>query len=379
VTRKYRICFFAGIRDREYLRLMQWYRNDIRILESISTNLTIATKLHELPLNCDLYFAWWPTKSIFVLLLSKLLRKPVIIVAGGSEVVNAKAFDVDRHVKGFYSSQPYIFKQVIKTCLRHGDKTLAVSEHLKEQVEALGGRNVDVIYHGIDTDEIFPDESKDKEYILTISHLNKENVSRKCIHTIINAIPYVLKEIPHQKFVIAGSHLDGFEELERKVRELNIKENVEFPGKISNERRLDYFQRSLAYIQPTLHEAFGVAIAEAMACEVSVISSRVGAVPEVVGDSGLYVDPKDPFELSQKIILLLKDKQMRKELGRKGRERIVNIFSFSHRKNRLIEIIEELMEGQKCKPSSRSVGARSCDQGLECTKKQSRKPDWRQM
>ena len=80
-----------------------------------------------------------------------------------------------------------------------------------------------------------------------------------------------------------------------------------------------------------------------MSCEVPVISSDVGSVPEVLGDCGLYVDPDGHIELAQNIILLLKDEKLRTEMGKKGRERILQIFPVEKRKYEIQDVLRKLM------------------------------------
>lgn len=333
-----KICFFAKVSDRELLEIMQWYRNDISILRELGYNVTVATNFSEIPWNCDLYFAWWPTTSIFPLIKSSIIDKPIIVVVGGSEVVSS-----EERIAGYYS-KPLWARGIIQLCLKCATRILVVSKHLLKEALNLGIKDAFLVYHGIKTDEFKPSDKK-KDILFTISHLNKENTNRKRLYTIIKSVPYVREVFPNQKFVIAGRYMDAFDGLKNEVDRLGLSGTVIFPGKISNREKLDYFSRCLIYLQPTIHEAFGVAIAEAMSCGIPVITSKVGAVPEVVKDCGIYTDPDDPRQLAENIIMLLRDKVLRSELGRKARQRIINNFSYERRKEKIKEIIEDLIGG----------------------------------
>jgi len=314
---------------------MQWYANDIAILKSIDSNINIATTFKEISIRSDLYFSWFVTGSIFPLVIAKLRRKPIIVVAGGSEVVQTVPMISGYHAKSVLE------KMAIQFVLKHADRIVTVSEELKKEVRFFGIDHCETIYHGIRTD-IFKPEKSDKKIIFTISHLDKFNVERKRIKTIIRAIPLVIHDFPNQQFVIAGVRGDAFQELQELVIELKVERNIQFPGRISNQDKLDYFRKSKIYVQPTIHEAFGVAIAEAMSCGIPVITSKNTAVPEVVADCGIYIDPDDPIELAKQIKLLLSETQLRNTLGEKGRLRIVSHFSFEKRKAKITSLIQQV-------------------------------------
>jgi len=334
------VCFFSRVKDKRLLTIVQWYKNDISILRDLGHTVRIATRFREIPWDCDVYCSWWYTTSVLPLVKAKLRHRPLIILGGGSEVVTSSG-----DIRG-YHSRSLFEKLVIRLCIKLADYCLAVSEDEFNDLKRLGARRSKVVYHAIDTDEYSPGTSAkpSEKLLLTISHLNKENVDRKRIWTILKAIPYVLAEFPDAKFVIVGRHMNAYRELKKFVEQAGIDDNVEFPGLVSQEEKLDYLHRAAVYVQPTKHEAFGVAIAEAMSCGLPVISSRVGAVPEVLGDCGLYADPDDPKDLADKISLLLRDEDLRKKLGEKARERVLRNFTYNRRKQGIQKVLDELLE-----------------------------------
>jgi glycosyltransferase involved in cell wall biosynthesis len=139
--------------------------------------------------------------------------------------------------------------------------------------------------------------------------------------------------------------MDAYQELKEFVDRAGMDDNVEFPGLVSQGEKLDYLHRATVYVQPTKHEAFGSAIAEAMSRGLPVISSKVGAVPEVLGDCGLYINPDDPKDLAEKITLLLKDDNLQKELGERARERILQNFTYQRRKQEIQKVLDDVLRG----------------------------------
>ena len=93
------------------------------------------------------------------------------------------------------------------------------------------------------------------------------------------------------------------------------------------------------YVQASLHEAFGCSLAEAMLCECIPVVSRNGAIPEVVGDTGVYFDKLDPGEVAKGIIKAL---SMSSAYEKKARERIINEYPLEKRKILLLNTLEGL-------------------------------------
>lgn len=340
-----KVCFFAkiGKQDIKHLEYNQWFKNDIDILKDLGFEIVVSTNFRDIPKRCDFFYSWFATASIFPLIKAKLFRKPIIIGGVGSEVVHLE----DKNSEFGFFSKPFHTRLIIKKCLRSADKVLAISNSSLKEVKELGAKNPIKVYLGVRTDVFRAYNGNNKDFILTIAHLHPKSIERKRIHTIIKAVPYINKIYPEQKFIIAGKKENSVTFLEREIDELGISDNVYFPGSMSNEQKLNYLSRSLIYVQPSLHEAFGMTIAEAMSCGIPVITSRKAAIPEVVGDAGFYIDdPYDPKELAEKIIILLENKELRKEIGQKARKRIIEHFSYEKRREELRIIINDLLEGK---------------------------------
>lgn len=325
-------CFFAHVADRKLLDLVEWYRQDIQILRDLGFDVAVATCLREIPWDCDLYFSWWCTSSILPLMIRAIRHKPLIIMGAGSEVVSS--------IPNFgYNTLPIHKRLIVRTCLRFANFTMSISESMQMEALRLGVKHAQVIYLGLDTEYFKPNNIADKRYILTISHLTKPNMERKALKTIVDAVPHVLKIFSEPQFVLAGTKLDAYEELARQALDLGVEQKVTFTGQISNEQELELLQQSLIYLQPTRHEGFGMAIAEAMSCGVPVITSRVGSVPEVTGNHCLYVNPDDPVELANAIIQLLKAPLERKKLSEAGRRWVEERFSVARRRDNLGQLL----------------------------------------
>ncbi|HLE61961.1 MAG TPA: glycosyltransferase, partial [Pyrinomonadaceae bacterium] len=125
------------------------------------------------------------------------------------------------------------------------------------------------------------------------------------------------------KLVMVG---DGSERTncEHRARCLGIYENCVFVGK--QPKIVDYLSASDVLLLPSEQESFGLAALEAMACEVPVVASRVGGVPEVVtdGETGFLAAVGDLDKMADDAALLLRDHELRTAMGKRARESAIS-------------------------------------------------------
>ena len=109
-----------------------------------------------------------------------------------------------------------------------------------------------------------------------------------------------------------------------------MSDRVLFLGRIQNfELPLYYSFADVAVFPSVADETFGISIAEAMACGVPVVSTRVGGIPEVVADdTGLLVPPRDEHSLAQAIETLLADRVLREKTGERARYWVIEKFGW---------------------------------------------------
>jgi glycosyltransferase involved in cell wall biosynthesis len=107
---------------------------------------------------------------------------------------------------------------------------------------------------------------------------------------------------------------------EHRARCLGIYEHCSFVGK--QPRIVDYLSVSDVLLLPSEQESFGLAALEAMACEVPVIASRVGGIPEVItdGETGLLSEVGDVDKMAEDAARLLNDNDLRRTMGERARD-----------------------------------------------------------
>lgn len=134
----------------------------------------------------------------------------------------------------------------------------------------------------------------------------------------VEILARVLKNHSQARLVMVG---DGSERpnAEHRARCLNIADKCSFVGKQPN--IVDYLSASDVLLLPSEQESFGLAALEAMACEVPVIASRVGGIPEVVDDSetGFLSEVGDVAKMADDAGRLVGNEKLRKEMGARAR------------------------------------------------------------
>lgn len=112
-----------------------------------------------------------------------------------------------------------------------------------------------------------------------------------------------------------------------------LRERVSFHGVIPQTDIVDYYRAADLFIFPSVwHEPFGMPLIEAMACELPVIATRSGGMPEIVQDgvTGTLIERGDSTGLAEAIADLLDDDEKRRSMGKRGRERVQEVFSWGH-------------------------------------------------
>src|ERR1044071_8365904 len=130
------------------------------------------------------------------------------------------------------------------------------------------------------------------------------------------------------KLIMCG---DGPErqDAETLAARLGVESFVQFVGKQPQSQIRDYLSVADLFLLPSQSESFGLSALEAMACEVPVIATRVGGVPEVIeeGGCGYLFDIGDVDGMAEAAIQVLSDDSLRERLGRRGREIAVTRFT----------------------------------------------------
>ena len=228
------------------------------------------------------------------------------------------------------------------------DGVTAISHYLKEAThEIFHVDNVKVIpnfvcqydYQRQPVESLRKSLAPDNEPLLAhVSNFRPVKRPLDCIEIFAS----VLKQGIKARLVMVG---DGSERpnCEHRARCLGILDQCSFVGK--QPRIVDYLSIADVLLLPSEQESFGLAALEAMACEVPVISTRVGGIPEVVtdGESGFLSEVGDVQKMAADATRLFRDEQLRREMGRKARESAISRYSTDKVIPQYISFYEEVL------------------------------------
>lgn len=232
---------------------------------------------------------------------------PLVVTVHGFAPVALNGWEYFRTLKGSIMSSSYARrKRALWQDANAGVAgIIAVSAFVKEeaiQFTNVSAEKIYVCHHGMDKEIFTPQPGVVPEtYFLHISN----GEPRKNIHRIVGAFRKLRKSHDVQLMLKLPEHIARQYEGIDGVRVIT--------GFLKTDELADLYRRALAFIFPSLYEGFGIPIIEAMACGCPVITSDTSACPEVAGEAGLTVDPRDENALLEAMLAFCHDTKTRAE------------------------------------------------------------------
>ncbi len=248
---------------------------------------------------------------------------------------------------------------------RKASRILTVSESSKRDIMKyykIPEHKIIVTYNGV-SEDFHPINDKEKskdilnkygikgEYILYVGRLEP----RKNISGLIKAYHQIKRNNVKHKLVLAGTKYFQHEEIFETVNNLELQEEVIFPGSIKDEDLPLLYNCATLFVYPTFAEGFGIPPLEAMACGTPVISSNTSSIPEVVGNAGILIDPYNTEELASAILTVLRDSNLRERMKFEGLKRAKSFTWENAAKKTLMAYYEIYDEGKKGKTTQNTV------------------------
>lgn len=179
-------------------------------------------------------------------------------------------------------------------------------------------------------------------YLFNIGGFDRRKNLPLLIEAFAAAVPSLDDDI---RLVIAGAPHTGnervFPPLEPVIRQHGVEGRVVLTGRVTNEERRALYQAGHVYITPSAYEGFGLTPLEAMACGVPAIAANRTSLPEVVGDTGLYVEPTVD-DLAPTIVALMTDDDLRDDLSRRSLAR-ARTFTWAEAARQTVEVYRDAL------------------------------------
>lgn len=279
-------------------------------------------RLHALN-NYDLehYFFSLPT-GLLSILPGAGRPMPSVVSLRGSDVPGYDPFN--RKVEMIHS----MIKPVTRRIWSNANRVVALSEALAN-IARNTSPDIDyrVIPNGIDEIHFNPPVSRERMpqlRLVTVARL----LERKGIHVIIEACAKP-EPLPVELTIVGTGTYE--ETLRNHVKEMGVSDRVRFAGYVSNDELPGLYQKMDAFVLPSEVESFGLVFTEAMSCELPILASNVGGIPETVrhGVDGLLCPPGRPDLLRDNINTMIRNYDARVEMGKSGRRRILEKYTWN--------------------------------------------------
>lgn len=301
-------------------------RNNFFVNEIISSGFKTLIRYISTIRSNDISFSWFASVySSFLIFLARIFGKKSILILGGVDVAKIPELHY-----GIWNS--WWKSRIVSYGIKHADVTIAVDGSIKNDAMRLAdyhGNNIIVLPTGHDSTFWVPIQHKEN-FILTVA--NCDNYSRYKIKG-IDFLYNVAAVLPDVKFVLVGMS----KELQNQFTPPRNLEILEFKPK--NEL-LDIYQRAKIYFQPSLREAFGSSICEAMLCNCYPIGTNVGGIPTVIDNIGSLIPFGDKESAMNEI-----NKGLQIPVSHQPREYIISNFSLEKREKIIIKTISQLFHG----------------------------------
>lgn len=275
----------------------------------------------------DLVFGWFASwHTLLPLLFARLLGRRSVLVIGGYDVANMPEI-------GYGHQRGGVAKWASRWTMRLATSLLTNARYSQEEAARtarIPSDRISMAYHGLP--DLFGalEAGQRAPVALTVGNVEWPNLWRKGIESFVRAASL----LPAVEFVVVGEWRDASIERLKSIAGAN----VTFTGRVSDEQLGKHYRRASVYVQASAHEGFGMSVAESMLAGCIPVITRAGALPEVVGDAGLYLPSQEPAEIAASIQKALAMPQAARE---RARQRILDCFPFEQR----CESLEQLIDG----------------------------------
>jgi glycosyltransferase involved in cell wall biosynthesis len=323
--------------EREHLNTFEYYQQDIEALRALGHDVIVCTRYREIPRKFDAIYIWWWTYALWPVLLAKVMRKPTIITG----VFNLR---FPSTLKGRdYFHRPLWQRLLIASATRLCSLNLFIdAAEFRGCAEHFGLTNARHLSCSIHEDYLRGSTSSRRLAIFNLAWSGRGNLVRKGVPELLEAVALLKADGIEVAVTLAGPRGDGTEYLLGRIKELGLEKQIAYLGPLERGRKIELLRSHEIYAQPSHHEGFGLATAEAMGCGACVITCDVGAVRSVVGDCGIYVKPGDARDLAKGIKRALSDAPLRDRLQKAAHERAKAELAPEKKREKLQHLLSEV-------------------------------------
>jgi glycosyltransferase involved in cell wall biosynthesis len=242
---------------------------------------------------------------------------------------------------------PWVMQEFVA---RRLDRVIVVSETSRADVQAafdLPDEKIRVVHNGIDTDTFrpMPGVQRLPDKLLYVGNSEDRNKGARFFLEAIN----MLKDELDFRVTFVDNFKHNLKLAPRLVNEFGLNSIIDFTGRVSTEDLARHYNEARLFVTSSVHEGFGLPLAEAMACETPVLGTQIGAYREIAehGVSGWLVPPRDSRALADAIRMLWNDPELRARLGIAGRQRVLETFNWRKAAEATLAVYQEVVGSRR--------------------------------
>lgn len=269
-------------------------------------------------------------KRFYLKIIKKAGKKVIVHIHGAKYLV-------------FYNSLNRRMQEKVIDFLNDADIVLALSEKWKKDFEeTFNLTNCEVLHNGINTNffaNSVCDLEKNKNNFLFLGRLGE----RKGAYDLVNAVEIALKQNPNIKLFMAG---DGeIEKIKMLVANKKLQNNIEVIGWIDLQEKIKFLKKVDTLVLPSYNEGLPMAILEGMASGKAIISTNVGAIPEVIKEeNGILIKPGEVETLASAIVECSQNMKRIQRMSENNIQKANTEFSVEVMHRRLAEFYESAIK-----------------------------------
>jgi glycosyltransferase involved in cell wall biosynthesis len=264
--------------------------------------------------------------------LARELQIPFVVTVHGLDAFSTRQAD------GLWGTW---CKRNAQRVYRGARRVICISDKVRQNVLLGAGPavNATVVYNGVDERRFAPSQDEQpSDTILSVGNL----IPVKGHDRLLRAFADIHRRFPHVScdFIGDGPELPRLRSL---ARELALGDKVRFLGRKSRSQVADAMRSSTLFALPSTYEGLGCVYLEAMSCQKVAIACRGQGIEEIIrhGENGWLIDANDAEGLSTTLSTLLEDRELRKQIGERARQTILQRYTLAHQAAQLEQIFRE--------------------------------------
>ncbi len=275
-------------------------------------------------LRADVIVGWWASWHTFLpFTLAAMIRKPSLLIVGGFDTAAEPELGYGFQLGG-------IRKYLSRFTMHRAGVLMTNSDYSRAEIERnckIPPHLVRVVYHGVPDDA--PPPAPKERLVMTAGIVDRTNLERKGLRPFVEAASL----LPDIQFVLVGRLADDA----GKDLAKTATPNVRITGWLEDSELQELFARAAVYVQASKHEGFGVSVAEAMLARCVPVVTAAGALPEVVGSTGVIIADPEPATIAEGI-----RRGLANTPGEAARQRVLERFSVEQRREGLFALLDVL-------------------------------------